>query len=174
MATASLEPHPVFAGNQDIIDAIIKGVDSCMGMCGLKYECVGFSSVPTPHNSMITGMIGVSGDVSGFMTVDMPESCAVQAVSSLLQEDVEKLSPQVYDGVGEIANIISGGLKSGLQKTQWAFSGVTVPSIIVGKSYNIAFATGLKYASCQFSLSDTDIFLLEERTFQVGVSLIKK
>ena len=174
MATASLETHPVFAENQEIIDAIIRGVDNCMGMCGLAYECVGFSSVPTPHNSMITGMIGVSGGASGFVTVDMPELFAIHAVSSLLQENVDKLGPQVYDGVGEITNLISGGLKSGLQKTKWSFSNVTVPSIIVGQNYNIAFSAGLKYAACQFSLLNTDIFLLEDRTFHVGISLIRQ
>lgn len=174
MATATLEAIPIFAKNQEIIQAIIHSVDSCMGMCDLKHECVGFSSVPTPQNSLITGMIGVSGEVSGFVTVDMPESFAIRAVSSLIQEKVESLGAQVLDGVGEMTNIISGGLKRGLAGTKWSFSGMTVPSVIVGKNYNIAFATGLKYAACQFTLLDTDIFLTEDRTFQVGVSLIRQ
>ena len=174
MATATPVCHPVFADNQEIIKSIVESADSCMGMCGLKHECVGFSSIPTHNNSLVTGMIGVSGEVSGFITVDLPEQFAVHAVSSLLQEELDKLSAQVLDGVGEITNLISGGIKRGLAGTKWGFSGMTVPSVIVGNNYNIAYSTGIKYVSCQFTLVDSEIFLLDERTFQVGISLIRQ
>ena len=47
-------------------------------------------------------------------------------MAGLLQEPCDTLTPQVVDGVGEMTNIIAGGIKRGLTGTPWAFGNVTV------------------------------------------------
>jgi CheY-specific phosphatase CheX len=171
MATvAGLE---TFAADETLVKAITSGVADCLMMCDTSARCVGVSTVPMRDPGRVTGMIGVHGDVSGFITVNMAEQVAMTAVAGLLQEQFETLNGQVIDGVGEITNIISGGIKNKLAKTPWAFSHVTVPSVIVGQNYQIAYAKGLEFLSAAFEHADDDALLLADRLLQVSISLIR-
>ena len=118
--------------NQALLDAIVGAAQKGLMMSGMKAKCVGVSRVPGKQTGQVTGMIGVHGSVSGFFTVNMPEQLAFQAVEGLLGEKFDKLSPQVIDGAGEVTNIIAGGVKAALANSDWAFSHITVPSVIVG------------------------------------------
>ncbi|MCC6127081.1 MAG: chemotaxis protein CheX [Pirellulales bacterium] len=121
----------------------------------------------------VTGLIGVHGNVSGFITVNMAEQVALAAVGGLLQEPCPRLSNQVVDGVGELTNIISGGIKKGLYGSPWLFSHITVPSVIIGRNYQIAYAKGLQYLSVAFEHQTDDALLLADRLMQVAISLIR-
>ena len=118
------------------------------------------------------GMIGVHGKVSGFITVNMTDRIAVRAVDGLLQEKFNELNSQVVDATGEITNMVVGGIKSALATTQWAFSQITVPSVIVGQGYSIAYARGLEFLNVIFEHDDKDAVLLEDRLIQVSISLL--
>ena len=119
------------------------------------------------------GMIGVHGDVSGFVTVNMAEKVAMSTVAGLLQEEFNTLTHQVIDGVGEMTNLIAGGVKNGLSGTPWGFSHVTVPSVIVGHNYQIAYAKGLQFISVTFEQQNVETVMLEDRLLQVAISLIR-
>ncbi len=174
MATATLaETASPFTANPKLLEAISASVESCLAMCDARARCVGVSSIPTGEVGSITGLIGVHGNVSGFITVNLAERVALTTVSGLLQEQVEAVSNQVIDGVGEITNIVSGGIKKGLVGTPWAFSHVTVPSVIVGQNYQIAFTKGLEYLSATFEHIDQNAVMLSDRLIQVAVSLIR-
>ncbi|MBN1908103.1 MAG: chemotaxis protein CheX [Pirellulales bacterium] len=172
MATAAA-PNVDIAADPDILRAIVSAVESCLTMCDTTARCVGYSTVPVRDPGNVTGLIGVHGDVSGFVTVNMAEQVARAAVAGLLQEHFDRLTPQVVDGVGEMTNIISGGIKSGLAKTPWAFSHVTVPSVIVGSNYQIAYASGLQFLSVVFEHKNEEALMLDDRMIQVAVSLIR-
>ncbi len=156
-----------------IVRAILSATVDCLNMCDAKARCVGIAAVPCHDFGSVTGMIGLHGDVSGFVTVNMSETVACSAVGGLLQDRFERLSPQVVDGVGEMTNIISGGIKRTLVGTRWAFKHVTVPSVIVGHRYQIAYAKGIEYACATFEHSNADALLLTDRLLHVAVSLIK-
>jgi chemotaxis protein CheX len=136
-------------------------------------RCVGVSAVPGIDSGIVTGLIGVHGRVSGFITVNLAERFAVRAVEGLLQEKHGQLTSQVVDGVGEITNIIVGGIKSQLASTPWAFSHITVPSVIVGKGYHIAYARGLSFVCMTFESNDVDAVMLEDRLMQVSLSFLR-
>ncbi len=156
-----------------MLNSLISGVDSCLTMCDTKASCVGISTIPTRESGKVTGVIGVHGNVSGFITVNMAEEVALAAVSGLLQEKIESLTPQIVDGVGEMTNLISGGIKMGLSGTEWGFSHVTVPSVIIGQNYSIAYAGGLNFLCAMFEHENKDTILLDDRLIQVAISLIK-
>ena len=172
MATDTAENTSLIA-NQDLFKAISAGVESCLTMCDSSVNCVGMSTIPTRDTGIVTGMIGVHGQVSGFVTVNMAEHVARKAIAGLLQDEFEKLTPQVIDGVGEMTNIISGGIKKVLSTTPWGFSQVTVPSVIIGQNYQIAYATGLEYLSVTFEQQNDETLLLDDRLLKVAVSLIR-
>jgi chemotaxis protein CheX len=173
MSTATLEPLVETIADPILSKAIITSVGNAFQMCGLKSRVVGLSRVPLKDGGLITGMIGVHGKVSGFMTVNFSESMAIKAVEGLIQDKFGKLTPQVIDGTGEITNIIAGGMKAIVAGTNWGFGQITVPSVIVGKGYQIAFARGLEFVSCAFELEDDFCPLLDERIVQVSLSLLR-
>ncbi len=159
--------------NPVLADAVIDAFNSALTMCNATARCVGIARVPSRDSGTITGMIGVHGNVSGFITVNMSERFAIKAVEGLLQENYGELTSQVVDGAGELTNIIVGGVKSALCKTKWGFSQITVPSVIVGKGYSIAYARGLVFLNVTFEHDDDEAVLLEDRLIQVSISLLE-
>ena len=79
----------------------------------------------------------------------------------------------MVDGVGEITNIIVGGIKSALANTNWAFPHITVPSVIVGNGYRMAYARGLEFLCVVFEHDDPEAVMLQDRMMQVSISLLK-
>ncbi|MBX3427751.1 MAG: chemotaxis protein CheX [Pirellulales bacterium] len=158
--------------NGVLFDSVQTAVRNAMDMCGVKIRCTGVSSVPTAQTGIVTGMIGVHGKVTGFATVNLAEQFAVRAVEGLLADKFDKLTSQVVDGAGEITNIIVGGIKSGLAKTEWGFSHITIPSVLVGNNLTIAYARGLDFLTVSFEHDDPEAVRLEDRMMHVSLSLL--
>jgi len=173
MSSTTAEPLAKLGADSVLLQAILSATESCLDMCGVKAPCVAVSAIPTREPGNITGMIGLHGQVSGFVTVNLAERAAMAAVGGLLQESFDRLVPQVIDGTGEITNIIAGGVKRGLAGSPWAFSHVTVPSVIIGRNYQIAYARGLEYVCATFEHEDEEVLLLDDRLIQVSLSLIR-
>ncbi|MBN2473905.1 MAG: chemotaxis protein CheX [Pirellulales bacterium] len=173
MATAAPEGPEIIVADPTLLRAIVDSVGSCLTMCDTAAKCVGASSIPTQDAGSVTGMIGIHGNVSGFVTVNMAEAVAMAAIGGLLQDQFEKLTPQVIDGVGEMTNIIAGGIKKGLSGTSWGFQHVTVPSVIVGHNYQIAYSRGLEYLCVTFEQTNEETFLLSDRLIKVAISMLR-
>jgi chemotaxis protein CheX len=162
-------PVPV---NSTLLAAAVAAVEGAFTMCGITARCVGVSTVPVREQGRVTGLVGVHGKVSGFCTVNMAERVAIRAVGGLLQEEFKELNSQVVDGTGEIANLVVGGIKSALANSKWGFTQITVPSVIVGSGYAIAYARGLEFLNVTFEHEDREAVLLEDRLIQVSMSLL--
>ncbi|MEN1679996.1 MAG: hypothetical protein AAGJ46_10405 [Planctomycetota bacterium] len=70
--------------------------------------------------------------------------------------------------------MIAGGIKSSLCNSDWAFSQITVPSVIVGEGYSIAYARGLEFLCATFEVDDPEAVLLEDRLLHISISLLKR
>ena len=173
VGTATLPPFQGINADPVMLQAIQESVESGLAMCGIEARCVGVSTIPVKETGSVTGLIGVHGGVSGFITVNMAEQVALAAVGGLLKDRCEKLTNQVVDGVGELTNIISGGIKKGLYGSPWIFSHITVPSVIIGQNYQIAYAKGLQFLSVTFEHQNDDSLMLADRMMQVAISLIR-
>ena len=160
--------------NYSVVNAIIQSVENCFQMCDTKVQIVGLTKVPTQlPSSAVTGMIGMSGKCTGFMTLNLPERAALLAVSGLLQDEFTQLNLQVVDGVGELTNIIAGGLKTRMYNTPWMISNITIPSVILGNNYQISYAKGIEYCSVSFEVDDPETLSVPDRVFMVNTSLMQ-
>jgi chemotaxis protein CheX len=168
-----LDTAPALATDSVLLNAIVQATEQALGMCDASAKCVGVSTIPTREPGRVTGLIGVHGHVSGFITLNMAERVATTVVGGLLQDRFDTLTAQIIDGVGEIANIIAGGIKKRLGGSPWAFTDVTVPSVIVGQNYQLAFCRGLEYLAVTFEHHCEDTLMLDDRLIQVAMSLIK-
>jgi len=173
MSTATENDALAMVADPTLLGAVVSSVQSCLTMCQIEARCVGVSAIPLSDPGNITGMIGVHGNSSGFVTVNLSDKVAQRAVGGLLDDDFDSVTPQVIDGTGEITNIIGGGIKSALSGTPWAFSHVTVPSVIIGQNYKIAYSSGLAYVAATFEHQAGDVVMLDERLIQVAISLIR-
>ncbi|MBI1249784.1 chemotaxis protein CheX [bacterium] len=173
MATVTDPASSLSGANAVLAEAVVRSVEKALVMCGASAKCVGVATVPLRENGLVTGIIGVHGRVSGFITVNMSEVMAISVVEGLLQEEFGKLTSQVVDGAGEVTNMICGGIKSQLAKTQFSFQGITVPSIIVGEGYQMAFARGLEFVSATFEHDNPEAVMLDDRLLSVSMSFLK-
>ncbi|MBD3315779.1 MAG: chemotaxis protein CheX [Chitinivibrionales bacterium] len=91
-------------------------------------------SEPYPTHD-ISGVIGLSGEARGSVTLSFPREVALKVVSKLLGVPVEEEGPELTDGIGELANIVAGNAKKGLTQYQMSLS---LPNVIVGKDHALS------------------------------------
>ena len=160
--------------NALIVNSLIASVESCLQMCDLKIRVAGVTKIPLQlPRAPVTGLIGLSGKCTGFVSISMPERVATLAVSGLLMEEYKTINAQVVDGVGEITNVIAGGIKSRLANMPWMVNHITVPSVILGDHYDISYSKGIEYCGVTFEVDDPDTISVHERVFSVSASLIQ-
>lgn len=91
--------------------------------------CVGGQAAP-PHD--VTGVIGITGDVAGFINLNLDESTAVSAANGMLGSDMTSIGPDVLDAVGELTNVVVGNMKTDLAGAGVKFD-ISIPSVMTGR-----------------------------------------
>jgi chemotaxis protein CheX len=87
----------------------------------------------------ISGIIGLSGNVSGCVVVSMSHKIAYRLVSALLEEEVSDLDDDTTDAIGEITNMIAGNAKTDFPGEG---NSISVPSVVVGK-HKVSYPSGI-------------------------------
>lgn len=86
----------------------------------------------------VTGIIGLSGEgINGTLLVSFERACILDLVSKMLMEEFTEISADVVDAVGEITNMICGGVKKELSE-QGIMIHMARPIMITGKGYQVA------------------------------------
>lgn len=96
--------------------------------------------VDATHTYDISGVIGLSGEAQGVISLSFPKMMALKVVSNLLGSDVKIVGPELTDGIGELANIVAGYAKQGLSEYKLSIS---LPNVVVGQGHRIATQTGV-------------------------------
>ena len=94
---------------------------------------------PPEFAARVTGSVGFGGDtVTGAVYFHLSEKFAVQCTGSMLGLALEEITGEneVNDVVGELTNMLAGGLKSALCDTGHVCA-VSTPAIIRGTCYQI-------------------------------------
>jgi chemotaxis protein CheX len=107
----------------------------------------------------VTGIIGLGGEVSGAVVLNLPEEVAMRLVGAFVGETYESLSSDVVSGVGELTNIIAGDAKNRLSQKGFSFE-IGLPKIVVGRNYITAQAKNIACFVISFT-SDHGNFTLE-------------
>ncbi len=56
----------------------------------------------------VSGVVGLSGDTKGTISVTFTKRCILTIVSKMFGEELTEINEDVKDAVGEILNIVSG------------------------------------------------------------------
>ncbi len=112
----------------------------------------------------ITGIIGLSSDKAvGTVVLSVSEAVALKAASAMLLMEVNEVTDEVVDAVGELTNVVAGAGKAELEEYHLASS---LPNVITGLDHNIRFPSGTAPICVQFE-SDWGSLALE-----VGLTLV--
>ncbi len=101
----------------------------------------------------VTGIIGITGEVNGSVSVTFDEGSILQIVSNMFGEDMKELNSEIADAVGEISNMISGQARKDLEEEGKVFQ-AAIPSVITGKNHVIRHITNGPRVAIPFTTGD--------------------
>lgn len=85
----------------------------------------------------VTGLVGLTGEKNGSVSISFSRPCAVAIVKGMLGDYISDIMNDVRDAVGEITNMVSGQARAGLAEKGMVFQGST-PSVIMGDGHTIS------------------------------------
>jgi chemotaxis protein CheX len=80
----------------------------------------------------LTSMIGLAGDLKGVIAIHCPAPVALAITGAMLGMELDSLDEDVKDAIGEIANMVAGGLKDAVSSTGLHIE-LSIPSTVIGK-----------------------------------------
>jgi len=106
-----------------------------------------------PHE--ISGIIGLSGNVSGCVVISLSSGVAFQLVSALLGEEINQMNDDCTDAIGEIANMIAGNAKTDFPGDG---NSISVPSVVFGK-HKVTYPSGIPIISIPCRTEKGDLII---------------
>jgi len=82
----------------------------------------------------VSGVIAMSGDVTGSVVLSFPLSAARRVVALFCGSDLSEQSPDFADAIGELVNMVAGGAKA---KFDGKIVSINCPSVVVGAKHTI-------------------------------------
>jgi len=107
-----------------------------MDVTALKPELKKFAV----HSFDVSGVIGLSGEAQGVISLSFQKIVALKVVSALIGDDLKVVGPELIDGIGEMVNIVAGNAKQHLTKYKLSIS---LPNVIIGKDHRIEVPEGV-------------------------------
>ncbi len=87
----------------------------------------------------ISGIIGLTGEVRGSLSVTFSLTLIKEIMSNMLGETINEITEDVKDAVGEMTNMICGDARRALQQEGLKLS-AAIPTIVSGKNHTIKHA----------------------------------
>ena len=110
----------------------------------------------------ITGVIGLAGTHKGVLAVHVPHAVAFAITGSFLGIELDEITEDVEDAIGEIANMLGGNVKSILSENGRDID-LSLPSTVSGKEYGFHTIKGAEKTAIAFDC--------EKGTFYVELQL---
>lgn len=101
----------------------------------------------------VSSLIGLTGDVSGTISVSFTEKSILSIVTNMFGEEVPSLNDEIGDAVGEIANMISGQARQTLESMGRPLQ-AAIPSVIMGKGHQITHITNHPVVAIPFQTNN--------------------
>jgi len=88
----------------------------------------------------VSGVVGLTGEVNGTISVTFDELCILNIVSNMFGEEMKEINNEISDAVGELTNMISGQARKELAEIGKIFQGA-IPAVITGKNHQLESMT---------------------------------
>ena len=107
----------------------------------------------------VTGVIGITGEANGTISVTFDRGSILQVVSNMFGEEIAEINSEVADAVGELTNMISGQARRELE-TQGKLFQAAIPSVITGPNHTVTHITKGPKIAIPFTI-DQGVFTIE-------------
>lgn len=98
--------------------------------------------LPCEEHGLISS-IGLTGLIDGNLSICISRTDATKIVSTMLCMDIDPDSPDVADGLGEVTNLIIGGIKNKMATQYQVNFNISIPSTISGSHLNMSGSESL-------------------------------
>ena len=88
----------------------------------------------------ISGIVGMTGESEGSLSLSFSKECILHIVSSMFGEPITDITEEVKDAVGELTNMISGDARRRMETAGILYQGA-IPSVITGPGHEIRHVT---------------------------------
>lgn len=92
-------------------------------------------------DSNLTSMIGLAGDLRGVLSVHCPEKTALGITGAMLGMEMGEMDEDVKDAIGEITNMVAGGLKTALLSEE-KDTELAIPTTAIGRCIRTSGLSG--------------------------------
>ncbi len=100
----------------------------------------------------ISGIVGFAArNIYGTLAVSFPKETALKAFKLMVGDQVENITDDVRDSVGELANIVIGGAKQEFVTLGLPFD-ISIPTVVVGHNHTISHKGGTPVLVIPFKL----------------------
>ena len=106
----------------------------------------------------ISAMIGLSGDFNSMLSIHCPSGIASSITEAMLGMDVEELGDDVKDTIGEISNMIAGGIKTAFSEENVRLE-LAIPTTVTGHSYRVKSPTNSSRTVIPFEIEQGRFFV---------------
>ena len=113
--------NPFLVAVENVFNTMLE-LPFTLGKPSLKKE-------PVPDHE-VSGIIGLSGDVSGCVVINLSRELALRLASALLDDEITDIDEDCTDAIGEIANMIAGNAKTDFPSGN---TSISVPSVVIGQ-----------------------------------------
>lgn len=106
----------------------------------------------------VSAMIGLTGGLSAMLGIHCPSAVGLAVAGAMLGMEPEEINADVKDALGEIANMLAGGIKERLRSENIDLE-LAIPTAITGQSYVISAPKGSQRVVVPFSTSQGQFFV---------------
>jgi chemotaxis protein CheX len=106
----------------------------------------------------VSAMIGLTGGISAMLGIHCPSAVGLAVAGAMLGMELEKIDVDVKDALGEMANMMAGGIKERLSLENINLE-LAIPTAVAGQSYVISAPNGSKRVVVPFTISQGQFFV---------------
>jgi CheY-specific phosphatase CheX len=120
-------------------------------MLAMEAEFIDLDFQTPAGESRIVGTVSFAGKVMGNINIQVNDAFARVMTAAILDMELDELEgeEEIYDVIGEVSNMIGGGLKSRLCDAG-CFCELSIPSITSGNNYKIESKNWVRHESLTF------------------------
>jgi CheY-specific phosphatase CheX len=133
---------------EDLTKALVDSVKDAFKTM-LSVELTDHEQQNLPSTAELICTIGLAGKMEGSVSVSLSGVSACAIVSKMLCTEITEISQDVCDGMGEVVNVVAGGIKTRVVPLNCSFE-VSIPTVVRGKQMYLNVAEDLDRISRRF------------------------
>lgn len=109
-------------------------------------------------NCRISGIMGLAGKINASIVLHFEEQVALKATSNMLGADYSKIDGDVKDAVGELTNMVAGGVKVEFDNSGMDLN-LSLPIVVSGDEFSTENLEGQEAILIPFVTEDGKFFV---------------